>query len=74
MTPLSESLNSQAIRELAETRCPNNCGNSKKRGHSFCGPCFFALPAQMQHDLYKTVSEGYGQIYDEAKQWLKIER
>ncbi|MCI0626023.1 MAG: DUF2797 domain-containing protein [Acidobacteria bacterium] len=69
---LTESLQQQALRELGETVCPN-CGAGKKRGHSFCWPCFRTLPEGMRKRLYSTFSEGYPNIYDEAKQWLKIE-
>lgn len=70
--PLSESLNAQALRELGEIKCPApGCANRKSAKKSFCGPCFFRLPAQMQHDLYRSFGDGYVIAFNEAKDWLR---
>jgi hypothetical protein len=70
---LSESLDQQALRELGEETCPS-CGDRKKRGRSFCGPCFFSLPDAMREALNRDFRHGYSTAYDEAKTWLKVER
>ena len=68
---LSESLVDIALRELGSNVCI--CGAEKRPQQSFCRPCYFALPRRMQSELYKPMSEGYAEIYDEAKDYLKIE-
>ena len=50
------------------------CGGEKKKRQSFCRQCYFSLPKAMQMSLYKPFSEGYAEIYDEAKDWLKINK
>ena len=70
---LSESLQAQAVRELADTKCPV-CETPKRRGHSFCSKCFFSLDAGTRQSLYATMAEGYPSIYDEAKTRLIAER
>lgn len=49
------------------------CGARKRSMQSFCGKCWRALPGSMREDLYKPVSEGYAEIYAEAKEWLRDE-
>ncbi len=66
---LSESLQQQALRELGSQSCV--CGNEKKKGESFCRQCYFGLPKGLRNRLYRTFSEGYPEIYDEAKDWLR---
>lgn len=68
---MSLSLIQQALQELDGTVC--YCGAEKKKGQSFCKRCYFSLPKNMQRDLYKHISEGYAEIYDSAKDFLRIE-
>ena len=68
---LSESLIDIALRELGSDTCI--CGSRKARGQSFCRECFFALPQGLRNRLYLTISEGYAEVHDEAKDYLKIE-
>jgi hypothetical protein len=69
--PLSESLVDIAWRELFSAVCV--CGAAKKPHQSFCRECYFALPKGLRNRLYLSMSEGYAEIYDEAKDFLKIE-
>jgi len=66
---LSESLIDIALRELDSTTCV--CGEGKKRKESFCRKCYFALPRGLRNRLYLTISDGYAEIYDQCKDWLK---
>lgn len=72
MTPMRESLQAEAVRELGALLC-SVCGKPKQKGRSFCGPCYHTLPPEMQRALYKTLSEGYASAFDEARTWLKVE-
>jgi hypothetical protein len=66
---MTESLVQTAIRELGLEQCI--CGAHKERRQSFCKRCYFALPQKLRSDLYKPLSDGYAEIYDEAKDWLQ---
>jgi hypothetical protein len=68
---LAESLEQIAIRELASDRCV--CGEEKVKNQSFCRKCYFTLPKQLRFELYKPISDGYAEIYDQAKQYLQCE-
>lgn len=70
MTHITESLVATALRELDSTTCA--CGGQKRRGNSFCLTCYYALPQELRQRLYKALSDGYAQAYDEAKDWLRI--
>lgn len=70
---LSESLNARAIRELGEAVCPA-CENPKKPGVSFCWDCYRALPNDLRLALGHTMSDDYATAYDEAKEWLRVNR
>lgn len=65
-----ESLIATAVRELESKNCI--CGKSKWPGHSFCHACYMKLPKATRLDLYKPLSEGYAEIYDRAKEQLRI--
>lgn len=65
------SLLAQALKELDGEVC--YCGAEKKKGRSFCSRCYFSLPKRLQSALYKHISEGYAEVYDEAKDFLRIE-
>lgn len=69
--PLPLSLVAQALKELDSTVC--YCGNEKLKGSSFCKRCYFSLPKKTQGELWKRVSDGYAEVYDEAKDFLRIE-
>ena len=69
--PLTKSLIQIALDNLESTVCPS-CGNLKPKRKSFCGPCYWKLPKPTRIALYKPMSEGYAEIYDEALDWLKI--
>lgn len=70
MTPLSESLDQQALRELGELKC-SGCGNAKQRGRTFCVACYKRLPANLRSALYKSFGNGYTQAWDESRDWLR---
>ncbi len=65
------SLAQQALKDLDGTTC--YCGAEKPKGHAFCRPCYFSLPPRLRQDLYKGISAGYAEAYDEAKDFLRIE-
>lgn len=64
------SLVQQAMAELEANRC--YCGAAKVAKKSFCGTCYYSLPRETQRALYKSFSDGYAQIYDDAKEWLRL--
>lgn len=65
-----ESLAQEALRELRSDRCV--CRRAKKPKESFCSGCYFALPPAMRKTLYRMMSEGYAEHWDEARDWLRI--
>jgi predicted amidophosphoribosyltransferase len=69
---LTESLQAQAIRELASNECAA-CGKFKNRNNSFCKTCFYTLSAVERNSLYTTFADGYAEIYDELKTKLRSE-
>lgn len=69
--PLSESLEVEAWREFNSTAC--FCGAKKKPGMSFCKRCYFELPAKLRSALYNRFGSGYAEVWDEARDFLKIE-
>ena len=71
--PLSESLEEQALRELGSETCAA-CERHKESGQSFCKSCYFHLPPKTRNALYTAMSDGYANIYDEAKQDLRTGR
>ncbi len=68
---MAESLIQTALRELDSEICL--CGKRKKKRESFCRDCYFSLPQGLRNRLYRTMSEGYAEIYDLAKDYLKYE-
>lgn len=36
------------------TKCPAGCGRDIMSGHLLCGPCWHALPADLQRDVMRT--------------------
>ena len=70
-TPLTPSLKKIALDALYSESCV--CGARKKRYESFCRGCYFALPAGLRNRLYRTMSEGYAEIYDQARDFLRLE-
>jgi len=56
-------------RELHSEGCI--CGRPKRRGYSFCYPCYKALPPDMQRDLYQKIGAGYEEAYEDAVGWLE---
>lgn len=39
---------------LGVITCPTGCGRRVKRGHLMCGPCWGAVPRELQRDVYRT--------------------
>jgi hypothetical protein len=66
---LSKSLVDEAWDALFSNRC--QCGKPKGTKKSFCYDCYKSLPQNLQRDLYKPFSEGYAEVFDEARSWLK---
>lgn len=66
----TRSLRQIAVESLASTECPN-CHGTKNREQPFCSRCYFSLPKSKQFALYKTLSDGYVEAWDEAREWLK---
>lgn len=36
------------------TTCPVGCGRRVRAGHLMCAPCWFAVPFDLQRDVYRT--------------------
>ncbi len=70
MTPLSESADTRAKRELDSEECPID-GLEKKAGLPFCSDCYTALPPELRGRLYHTLSDGFLDYYDEAQEFLR---
>jgi hypothetical protein len=68
---LMPSLQKIALDDLESTKCV--CGSAKYREKSFCSACYFSLPPDLQKQLYRPFSEGYAEVYDECKDYLKQE-
>jgi predicted amidophosphoribosyltransferase len=66
----SRSLTDIAWDELMSEVCAN-CGNAKRKKMSFCSKCYYKLPEEVRNNLYTAMSDGYAEIYDEAKELLK---
>jgi hypothetical protein len=62
-----------ALSEFVSERCPV-CDKHKRKGNSFCTPCYYSLPIEMRQALYRRFGEGYEQALAEAKEWLEKER
>jgi hypothetical protein len=73
MTPLSESANAKAVRELGSVTCPG-CNCMKKRGQSLCKECYRSLPQATRNALYRTFGDGYLDAYDSALEYLKANK
>ena len=56
------------VQELVNDLC--SCGRKKKRGESFCRPCYFELPRKDARALYRRVGEGYEAAYQRARTLL----
>lgn len=63
-----ESLEAQARTALISEKC--ECGQPKVKRQSFCRACYFELPMTMRSNLYKPFSDGYAEIWSEAKDYL----
>jgi hypothetical protein len=68
---LTKSLIQIALDDLQSVVC--FCGAKKAAKQSFCRACYFALPASLRSQLYKHISDGYAEIYDEAKTFIQCE-
>ena len=56
-------------RELQSNECL--CGREKRPNHSFCYPCYTALPGDMREALYHRIGGGYEEAFEEAHTWLE---
>lgn len=68
---MAESLKDQAFREMQSEVCL--CGTRKQQGRSFCYPCFNLLPGNLKRNLWRSLSDGYAEYWDEACTFLKAE-
>jgi hypothetical protein len=68
---MAESLLEEAKRILFSDTCV--CGKPKVKNQSFCRGCYFALPGRLRSELYKSFSDGYAEIWDEAREYIKNE-
>jgi len=55
----------QLIESLRSTVCPS-CAGRKKSRQSFCGGCYYDLPAHVRSALYRTIGNGYEQAVTAA--------
>lgn len=77
--PLTKSLVQIVLEELRDSICHaphptvlgNICARRKSPMQSFCRSCYFKLPEKARRELYKSMADGYAEIYDEAKELLK---
>jgi hypothetical protein len=69
---MEKSLDKIAWDDLFGEICAN-CKGPKRAKDSFCRCCYFELPKKFRGALYTPMSDGYASIYDEAKDWLRIE-
>jgi ribosomal protein L32 len=46
-------------------KCPS-CGDRKRPNTSLCFKCFYAIPVDMRHALYRRFGEGYEEAIAEA--------
>lgn len=70
MTPLSESADTRAKRELDSEECPID-GLEKTSGLPFCRDCYTALPEGYRRGLYLPFSEGFLDRYVDAQEFLR---
>ena len=69
------------IESLRCELCPA-CARRKVRDRTFCRLCYYALPQQLQRDLYRKFGSGYEQAFDasvsalnaQALHWPKLPR
>lgn len=54
---------------LVVTIC--RCDRRKKKGMSFCPPCYRRLPLEMRNALYRRLGKGYEEAYDDAVKYLE---
>ncbi len=52
------------LKALAGESC--HCGAFKKRGHSFCGKCYYNLPEAHRRALYARLGKGYREAFEAA--------
>jgi hypothetical protein len=71
MSPLSKSLKVLALENLDARTCA--CGGMKIRGLPFCQGCIHALPPNLRKVQYVTNSDGFAGLWDEARDFLRIE-
>ena len=48
------------------------CGHAKQTGMAFCFKCWFVLPKNIRHALYRPVGKGFEAAYDAACQFLTL--
>lgn len=69
MADLSKSLEAEALESLQSEICPA-CKRKKVAKQSFCYRCYKLLPVKLQRQLYKSIWDGYAEIWAEAKEEL----
>ena len=67
--PLDQLTDAIAVESLASTTCPH-CGQSKKRGMSFCFRGHWDLTQRMRCFLWQPIGQGYREAVIEAMNYL----
>jgi hypothetical protein len=71
MAELAKSLKDLAFEALQSMVCL--CGTRKQQGRSFCYGCFNLLPGNLKRNLWRSLHDGYAEVWDEACTFLKAE-
>jgi hypothetical protein len=58
----------EAAAALKSGQC--RCGHAKQTGMAFCFKCWFLLPRNVRHALYRPVGAGFEAAFDVACQYL----
>lgn len=59
-----------AVAALKSGLC--RCGHAKQTGMAFCFKCWFVLPRNVRHALYRPVGAGFEAAFDVACQYLTL--
>lgn len=63
----------ELILSLNSGLCPA-CGGQKERHHSLCSGCYFRVPNDKRHALYRRIGRGYEAAFAAAMSEMKAEQ
>jgi len=58
------------VHSLSSSRCPA-CGGGKQPRNTFCGACYYRLPARQRPSVYRRLGNGYEEAVGLAMATLK---